>query len=214
MRLARIAQRFEAQTTRIDQSIETNLLGGRALGRHEKWALQEGYLSQKWQAWCGFCRAVAIASCKGAEDSSGTMTTSPYARRSDLELAWIAARASRQEAYANVRALAGHHQEPTWDDAGKISFIINALNPTNSGTLLSGILAGASAARHLQIVRNSTAHLSPTSIAEVRSIASSYVPSGLTAPSDAMLWEDRALRDFAYRAWSSRLIAAARIAVA
>lgn len=212
-RLSHLAARLETHLALIDESVDNCLLGARALERREKWALQEGYLSQKWQAWGGFCRALCLYSTLGAVDATGATTTSAYSARSESELAWIAARASQQASYANVRSLAGPHLEPTWGDLGKFSLIISALAPSNQTTVLSGVLAAGSAARHLQIVRNATAHLSTASVPDVMAIAIDYLPTRLAAPSDAMLWEERTTRDFAYRAWSRRLVASAQIAV-
>jgi len=213
MHLVNLASRLELRLLRIDRSIDNTLLGGRPLERHERWALQEGYLSQKWQAWCGFCRAATFASCRGAIDGAGVVTTSTFSARSDLELAWIAKRAALSEPYTNVRALAGHHLEPTWGDIAKYGLVIGALNPSNASALSSGILASGVGARHLQVVRNATAHLSANSVTDVNALAASYIPHPIQAPSDAMLWEDRALKDFAYRAWTTRMIAGAKIAV-
>lgn len=213
MRLARLAAALERRLAAVDQATENSLLSARQFSRRERWALQEGFTSVKWQAWCGFCRGVLLHSAFGAETSSGAMTTSPYAARSERELTWIAKQASQNASYANVKALAGTHLEPTWGDPNKIALVSNALAMSNEGQLSSGLLSAASEARHIQIVRNATAHITTDAVAAARNLATIYNAGIFESPSDVMLWEEPISGDFAYRYWSDRLVLAANISI-
>lgn len=213
MRLKRLSNKLERQLRSIDAEIDDTLLGSRALGRRERWALQEGFLSQKWQAWCGFCRSTLLQSAVGAITNSGTNTTSIHAARPNEELAWIASRAAAKQSYVNIQPISGSHLEPTWGDVNKIPLIATALAVSNENQIVSGILAAGTQARHLQTIRNASAHVSSKNIDDVRALAVNYRATNIVSPTDAMFWEDATMNDFAYRVWSNRLIAAASIAV-
>lgn len=197
----------------IDSEIDDAILGGRKLSRRERWALQEGLLSQKWQSWCGFCRSVLIQSAIGAQTTGGSATTSPHAARSEAELAWLASRASRNQSISNIQPIGGSHLEPTWGDPIKIGLISHAFAMTNEGQLSAGLLSASAETRHLQIVRNATAHINRENYQEARDLSLIYRAGPFEAPSDVMLWEEPTTGEFAYRYWSDRLIIAAKIAV-
>ncbi|MEJ6789003.1 hypothetical protein BrevBR_05575 [Brevundimonas sp. BR2-1] len=84
---------------------------------------------------------------------------------------------------------------------------------TNEAQLSSGLLLASDEARHLQIVRNATAHVNSENLDEARNLALVYRSGRFEAPSDVMFWEEPITGEFAYRYWSDRLIAAANIAI-
>ncbi len=213
MRLRRLSAALERRLFAIDEAADNSLLGARHIQRRERWAIQEGLISQKWQAWCGFCRSVLIHSALGAETDGGTMTNSPNSARTERELAWIAKQAARNQAYANVQSIAGSHLEPTWGDPGKIALMSVALGMSNEAQLSSGLLSASQEARHLQVVRNATAHISKDNISEAVKLNTVYRAGVFESPSDVMLWEEPISGDFAYRYWSDRLIIAANLAI-
>lgn len=212
MRLQRLAMALERRLRAIDNEIDNSLLGGRPIGRRERWALQEGYVSQKWQSWCGFCRSMLLQSVMGAETMGGTLTTSPYSAHSELELVWISARSAKYQSVTNVQAIAGSHLEPTWGDPSKIGLIATALAMNNEPQLSSGLLSASIEARHLQIVRNATAHINSSNMQSALNLASSYRAGTFEAPSDVIFWEEPISGEFVYRYWSDRMISAANIA--
>lgn len=65
----------------------------------------------------------------------------------------------------------------------------------------------------MQLIRNAAAHTNDETMAEVRAIAVSYVAFPIVLPADAIFWSVPATGDFVYREWTSRLIAASRLAV-
>lgn len=178
----------------------------------DKHAIQEGLISNLWQAWCYFCRDSIIKSAKGALTSNGVTTASPYAALSDMQIAYIARRASRNENFQPGPSLSGSWQEPTWGDISKISDIITGLSCSNQNSLTSG-LVGTVALRDLQTCRNSSAHICASSIISARSCNVRYNQNMMNHPSDMALWIDPVSNDFLWTLWAEDMKLASEIAI-
>lgn len=214
MPLDSLSRRLERRLSAIESAIDQSpLLHGR-VDRLSKWAYQDGFLSQAWQAWGSFSRELILQSVAGVPTATNQATGCPHSGRPERELAWIAARAAKGESIVNVRPLVAMRQEPTWGDARKIQSIVQAYGLANEQTVLSGILSAGLIVQHIQTIRNAAAHTNIETIAEVRALARFYVAAPITMPGDAILWTDPVSGDFIYRSWTARMIAAARLAVA
>jgi hypothetical protein len=213
MRLERFAIALSRRLAAIDRVSDRLLIGQGPTDRFERWAIQDGLLSHKWQAWCGFCRTVILASVQGAETAGGVTTTSGHFQRPEAELTWIASRAARSEPIGNVRPLAAKRYEPTWGDISKTALIVNALAPSNGNTLATGLSMAGPQVGHLQTIRNASAHLNSETMADVRALALFYRGGPIVMPADAMFWVDRRTNMPAYRRWSDLLVNAARFSI-
>lgn len=213
MALDSLSRQLERRLLAIEKRIDTALATPTTVNRLDRWALQDGYLSQSWQAWCVFCRELILNSAQGVVTANNQPTGSPHAGRPPSELAWIGMKASRGDPVGVIRPIAAMRHEPTWGDIGKFSQVVQAFNLTNEATVLSGVLSAGGIIRHVQTIRNAAAHMNTETFNEVRALATFYVASPINTPGDAIFWIDPTTRDFVYRTWTARMIAASNQAV-
>ena len=161
----------------------------------------EGLLSDAWQAYCSFVRALCIRSCTGCTTAGGVVhvpsITPPHWKRAS----YIAHRAHRGAAIQPALLNDVMRREPTWGDADKIVTILTALQPGNVATLKSHLAGGLSGPKHCQTVRNACAHRNHQTKAEVEHLAASYIASSIKYPTDAMLWREPTTKVYAYLSW-------------
>src|SRR3546814_20744007 len=98
----------------LDSAFERHLFVPSKTRRIDRFALQEGLISGLWQSWCAFCRSTVIGSARGTISGSGQNITSPYAGRSEMEIAYVAKLLAQGKSVSKIRALNGSHLEPTW----------------------------------------------------------------------------------------------------
>src|SRR3546814_13820274 len=72
---------------------------------------------------CAFCRSTVIGSARGTISGSGQNITSPYAGRSEMEIAYVAKLLAQGKSVSKIRALHGSHLETTWGDLTKANLI-------------------------------------------------------------------------------------------
>lgn len=172
-------------------------------------ARQEGLVSALWQSWCGFIRSVILHSAVGATTSGGAQTTSPYAALHVDQIRNIAAKAAKRNGIPAVIApISGFHNEPTWGDINRATLIVNALNLTNSGSILSG-LGILTFGKDLQIVRNAAAHLSTDRISDIKNLQLKYINTSFRHPTDALFWTEGSTGNDAWEIWIDELRASA-----
>jgi len=208
-----LSRQLERRLNAIQGAIDRSLTAPASPPKLDRWALQDGFISHAWQAWGVFCRELIIQSALGVPTAANLATGSPHAGRPVGELAWIGMRAAKGDAFHNVQTIRGSYQEPTWGDGAKFQQIATAFQLVNEQTILSGVLSAGRIVRHMQIIRNASAHTNSETLAEVRSLAPFYITVPIRMPGDAIFWADPNSGDFIYRFWTSRLIAAARQAV-
>ena len=182
------------------------------LERQERWYRFEGLLSQTWQSWCYFCRTVTIDSCLGTVASGGR----PIAKAKPT---WVDSERINYEAKCALwnnppkpaQRLQSVRKEITWGDVDSLVKVVTTLLPSNSSELLSGFGSGLPGPKHLQIVRNNSAHLNHENAADVRRLTAYYFGSSLHHPCDIAAWAHIGSRDPAYVVWLAdmRTIAAA-----
>lgn len=122
-------------------------------------------------------------------------------------------RASKGASLTPVQAITSKRQEPTWGDVSKFQTVAQAYSLSNESQILSGILSAGVVMRHLQTIRNASAHTNTETIAEVRALSTFYVAKPITLPGEALFWAIPSTGDFLYREWNGRMIAAANLAV-
>lgn len=184
------------------------------LRRYERWYRLEGLLSQTWQAWCQFCRAVFIESCIGTNAAGGRLIPRAQASwTSELRVSYEALCATRGNAPKVGQTLNSLRQELTWGDVTKLVNVIVAMAPNNSAELLAGFGAGLAGPQHLRIVRNASAHINAENIADVRRLMSFYFGASFQHPTDLSTWTEINSKSPAFITWLAdmRTMAAASI---
>lgn len=167
--------------------------------------LSTGILLDNWQTWCEFCRDVIILSCNGTVTRSGTNVVP---RENDNTWHRIAYEAN--QARNGQRALPGkivnyRRHEPTWGDQNFLLTVIPALSPNNAPNLLTGFGLSAYGPKHIQIVRNATAHLNSESMSEVRKLLPYYNGGRLSHPTELMWWTEPRNNSDAIFVWIEEL---------
>jgi hypothetical protein len=167
--------------------------------RVDRFALQEGFISQLWQAWGIFCRQTVIYSAQGCNTASGMLTNSPHIELSEGEIAYVVKQIIAGKGFLPGKALP-MHLEPTWGDTSKLAIVASSLGTSNRATLQSGF-ASAVTLRDLQACRNAGAHITRDRIGDIRKIAIRYKSNHFQHPSDMMFWEDPVTQNFLWRTW-------------
>lgn len=198
--LEAIRRKFVQRLHLVDSAFERHLIEPVTKLRTDRYALQEGLISQLWQYWCVFCRDVVMASVQGATTSLGALTSCQLAGRPEMEVAYVAMRLARGKSIGSIRQLSGSHLEPTWGDPNKINLIASGIGCSNEATLLSAF-GFADRIIDLQLCRNACAHLNASNIHLIRGAKVRYIASRFSHPSELMFWEEPSTRDFVWRAW-------------
>ncbi|QFT62722.1 hypothetical protein FIU91_07260 [Roseivivax sp. THAF30] len=178
----------------------------------DRFALQEGYVSSLWQAWCSFCRELMISSALGATTANGVLVASSHTSRSEMEIAYIA----KQLAYGNpirsIRPLTGSHQEHTWGDLGRLNNVVSGMGCSNASQVLTA-LSACLRTEDLQLCRNASAHIGKSNLQAVRSARVRYLNTKMQHPSDMMHWIDPNSRHFLWKSWIDEVELSSQIAV-
>jgi hypothetical protein len=207
-----VRQRLATRLSIINGGFDRLLLARSGGFRVDRFALQEGLISQLWQAWGSFCRQTTIGSAQGSLTASGNLTTSPYSTLSEGELAFVAKMLVNGKKITAGRKSLPIQLEPTWGDTSKLILITSGLSATNSGNLLSAFGSTATL-KDLHICRNANAHLTKYQISGIKSAAVRYNSPSFRHPSDMMYWEDPFTRDFLWRSWILEIDTVSSIAI-
>ena len=178
----------------------------------DRQAMQEGLVSILWQTWSSFAREVIIQSSKGATTTAGISTSSAFQALSLDQILYVGARAAKKQAYNSPSTLKGSHQEPTWGDFNKSGLAIQALQPSNSQQLSSG-LGSPTSIIDLQLCRNASAHVSNDNLAAVRSATARYLPLRNDHPSDMCFWIEPTTEEFLFKVWIGEMRSASALAI-
>ena len=175
------------------------------------WLALEGLLSQTWQSWGRFCRQTVMASGLGCVTRNGnhlapTVTPAQWER-----ISYVAMCVKNQSTVKAGKTNKILRYEITWGDVNRLINIINFVNPQNKGQLLTGFGAIGRGPRHLQIVRNSAAHLNHETFSDVRALIPVYDTVRSRHPTDALFWIDPTTQNFAYLSWVQDMRDAANI---
>lgn len=207
-----VQKRFFRRLNTVDKAFERHVVDPSLRYRSDRYALQEGLLSNLWQSWNLFCRDILIASAQGASTISGALVTSPYSGRLEAEISFVATKLSKNQQIGTIRPLRGRHLEPTWGDAGKLNLISHGINASNSDSLASAF-GGVNLISDLQRCRNACAHLNSETVASIVATRVRYDDTSLNHPSQMMFWSDPMTRDFVWRAWIDEMMLVADTAI-
>jgi hypothetical protein len=103
--------------------------------------------------------------------------------------------------------------EPTWGDVDVLHKILTKLRPNNHPQLLAAFSSITPSAKALQTIRNGAAHQNAQTMAEVRSLQSSYVVFRIGHPTHALFWTEPTSSDFLVTFAIDELRVAAQAAV-
>jgi hypothetical protein len=173
----------------------------------------EGLVSVTWQAWSAFCRGVVIDSCLGTTTASGLVTLPKIEWVSWRRVTYEATCFAKSTVPKVTKATTSIRQEMTWGDQDRLLRAINGLRPTNFAQLLPGFGLGVVGPKHLQKVRNATAHMNNESMLEIKALSATYFGPRLRHPLDISWWQHAATRETAYLSWIDDLRDIARVAI-
>lgn len=177
---------------------------------HSDWMLLEGLLSSTWQHWGMFCRSVIFQSQLGAITASGTVLQAKSACWEEVSHLSICAAKNKPPSPGKENSVL--KREPTWGDTGKLLDIVKALSPGNSKTLSSAF--GSSVhIKHVQTVRNASAHRNRDTTKDVLTLAPYYLVSRLRHPAEAMLWLESDSKSPAFLYWIDRMRDVSKLSV-
>lgn len=196
----------------LDNGFDRHVVSPVAVRQIDKFALQEGYVSALWQAWCIFCRELIIHSSRGAITSSGLYTTSPHVALGEMEVAYLAKQLSNSQPIRSIRPLAGSHQEHTWGDLSKVNLVASNIGCSNHASILTG-LSACVRIQDLQLCRNASAHISKSTLQDVKAAKVRYLDNSFKHPSDMICWVDPSNSDFLWKSWIDEIKLASYFAV-
>lgn len=210
--LEAIRRKLVVRMRTLDAAFDRHALTPTCKKRTDRFALQQGLVATLWQVWCAFCRATIIGSARGIQKNSGHVT-SPYAGRSDMEIAYVAKRLANKRTVTVVKELTGMHLEPNWGDLSKVNLIVTGIGSTNGGQLASAFGTGT-AILDLQLCRNASAHLNKEGIADMSTARVRYSQTAFVHPSDAIFWIDPSTKDYLWKTWIEEIDVISDLAVA
>ena len=150
--------------------------------------LSKSLLSDVWQNWCLFCRAIIIKSCSGTETRSGITLSPRTGLNSWQRISYEAKQAFQGNNIHPSRKLNFLRHEPTWGNQGVLIRAIPVLAPQNARALMTGFGLSLNAPKHLQTVRNACFHINHETMSEVKRIMTFYIGRRLSHPTDLMWW--------------------------
>ena len=198
--LETIQKKLSRRVRTVDSAFTRYVVTPSVKYRTEKYALQEGLISNLWQIWSNFCRDIILASTQGARTETGTITTSPYSTLSAMEIAFIAKKLALKQKISRISPLQGSYLEPTWGDSNKINLIISGLRCSNQGNLLTAF-GVAARIEDLQMCRNACAHITSDMVKTVSKAIVRYKSNKIYHPSEIMLWTDPVTGDYLWKSW-------------
>ena len=181
--------------------------------RHVRRHKLEGALSDTWQGYCEFVRAVCINSAIGCTTAAGTATTPSVNPPTWQRASHIAIRGAARKPPHPTDVNQTKRHEPTWGDVKKIIDIVRALKPSNASTLISHLGGSLYGPPHCQLVRNACAHKNDQSLQGVRNLSVLYLACPITAPTDALIWTDTVTGKPAFISWLDDMRAIAADAI-
>jgi hypothetical protein len=177
--------------------------------------LTESLMSDIWQTWCLFNRTLIFKSIRGAKFRNGASVSGRAGDNSWLRLGY---ESSAYKSGRNTTAF-GHSnfamwKEPTWGDLDAFVKIIMGFNPPNSANLLAAYGGNFDGVKHLQNIRNCSAHKNVENYLDLRSLALVYsLPPVITPVS--IVWSMKlGTNTLAIESWLRETIVIADMATA
>ncbi|WPZ28510.1 hypothetical protein T8A63_12815 [Sulfitobacter sp. OXR-159] len=207
-----IQQKLNCRISTLDSGFDRHVVKRSHTRRLDRFALQEGYVSALWQAWCAFCRELLICSAQGATTARGAVIASPYTVHSEMEIAFIARQLANGNVVRTIRPLLGSHQEHTWGDLGKLNSVVSGLGCGNAPQVLTA-LSACLRIEDLQLCRNASAHIGKSTIQEIKKARVRYLDTRMQHPSDMMYWVDPGSSHFLWKSWIEEIELSSQLAV-
>lgn len=164
----------------------------------------EGYISKLWQAWSNFNRGILLAAIRGGTRSDGFVVTSAYDNLGDLEIAFVASQLGHKNPIGTIRQLSTRKHEPTWAYFEVPNRVLTGISSNIEADLLQSFSAQATL-NDLRVCRNSSAHITPESLADVRAAQVRYSFNKFRHPTDMSFWLDQVTADFLWKSWISEM---------
>lgn len=165
--------------------------------------LTESLISEIWQAWCSFSRTLLHKSLRGTKARDNQVITQRLGDNTWQRIGYEASRA-KDGATAKPNGHVGFimRREPTWGDIDCFLTIVQTIRPANLGQLQSAYGLPLVGPKHLQTVRNCSAHMTIENLLEMRrSFSPIYsLPMGAT-PIDVAWATKIGTNDFAIDIW-------------
>jgi hypothetical protein len=172
-----------------------------SIPRRRLYFLQEGLLSQTWQAWNAFCRTLAISSATGTITRQGAVLNPCVVPPTSERVSYVArcVRERKSPVAGDINSILRY--EITWGDVIAFGRLVAELQPQNQTTLQAAFGGVSGGPIHMQKVRNCAAHINAETLNELRAIRVSYSSTLMGHPTDAMRWIDQTSKKYAYIAW-------------
>lgn len=198
-RIAWSEQRFRAVTAAKSSS-----------SQDDNWARTESLINHTWQSWCLFCRQLIMASALGGKTRSGVALPACVVPSDWERVSYMAICAASGNAAKAGRTNNALRKEPTWGNPDKLVDIATAVATPNLTTIQSAITIASRCTKHMQAVRNCTAHMCGETFDLVKAMRPYYNVTSLRHPCDAAFWIDPSNGLHAFVSWLEDMRQAAR----
>lgn len=187
-------------------------------GRIEAWEhryLSETLISDIWQSWCLFSRALLFNSIRGAKCRDGSVLAARAGDNSWMRLGYE----SSTYKSGGIPKHAGHaafamRKEPTWGDIDCFVKIVMGLKPANEAVLLAAYGGNFRGVKDLQRIRNCCAHKNIENIFDVRQMGLTYMITSRATPVDIAWSYKQGGTSLAIESWLHETIVIADLATA
>lgn len=189
------------------------------IGRVPDWQhryLTESLVSEIWLTWCLFSRHLIHKSLRGGKARDNTTISPRVGDNSWQRIGHECARASQANNHQTATpANFSMRKEPTWGDINSLIKIISALSPANSGQLLTAFGLPFVGPKHIQIVRNCSAHKTVENLMSLRTDFIFHYSISRNATPYEVAWSNRVgSNDIAINLWIHEMKTIGNIATA
>lgn len=174
MKLEKLFISFESKCKKLENRANYILQSSHNISKWEFNYLTETLISDLWQAWCNFCKAIVLVSCRGTINRSNVVIPKLNRDNSRLRILYEVSRNKISQSistngHINFKA----HHDITWGDINSLIKAINYLSPNNKNDLISSF-GSAPILKELQIIRNCMAHKNKDTIDECKNLSNNY----------------------------------------
>lgn len=174
MKLEKLFISFEKKCRKFEDRANYILVNRHNLTKWEFSYLTETLISDLWQAWCNFCKAIVLISCRGTINRRNVLIPKLNRDNSRVRILYEVSRNKiskpiTSNGHNNFKA----YQDITWGDITLIINAINYLSPNNKNDLISSF-GSVPILKELQIVRNCMAHKNKDTIDDCKNLSNVY----------------------------------------
>jgi hypothetical protein len=99
------------------------------------------------------------------------------------------------------KEITDYWKEVTWGDSTALAQFFAVYTPSNHLQLRGGLAYPTFAPDHLRIIRNASAHLSNTALADAAALQTHYQGLVFRHPTDLIFWRSRSSGEIAFLEW-------------